>query len=119
MQAKYAELSPGKYLEQPVAWTDSMSQGNNPKIFFLTTGHFFMIFGQGRAHDHNLDNLGKRQRGQSVCVCCMCAVCLCVCVCPGREVSSEDKEGNVLFIQNSEPTCPDLLPGAVITQERM
>lgn len=41
MQAKYAGLSPGNYLEQPVAWIDSMSQGNTPKIFFLTTGHFF------------------------------------------------------------------------------
>lgn len=66
MQAKYAGLSPGNYLEQPVAWIDSMSQGNTPKIFFLITGHFFIMFGQGRAHDHNLDNLDKQQRRQSV-----------------------------------------------------
>lgn len=42
-----------------------MSQGDAPKIFFLTTGFFFMMFGQGRAQDYNL---GKESRGSSVCV---------------------------------------------------
>lgn len=72
------------------------------------------MFGQGRAHDHNLDNLGKQQREQSV-----WGWGWGMSARPSRKVSSEDKEGNVLFIQNSEPTCSYLLPGAVVTQERM